>query len=186
LRVTVACYDEESIMRWLPGKPWWVQAWYRVGEWYLRRWALAGSSWDTPPLEELKRSLPDQIGGWRRGEPEVIRMPEAGRELTGYTKTAQVVYEREGRRVTLWFVPLRYDTTFEEAKEDAASRTRTVHEGENYRVILWEPSRRVKAIAPLLDGVTESLGAYPRATLDEYPLPRAAPGGRLLEDEPPG
>ncbi|MFQ5810988.1 MAG: hypothetical protein ACE5JM_15325 [Armatimonadota bacterium] len=88
-RITVTGRDGKSVMRWLPGKPWWVQAWFYYHDKGLYRWALAGNSWDTPPLQELQQNLPERIGEWKRGDPEVIRIPEDGGELTSYTKTAR-------------------------------------------------------------------------------------------------
>jgi len=184
LRVTVSATEGKSVMRWVPEKPWWVQAWYlydRKG-WY--RWALAGTSWDTPPLDELEGKLPGTVGDWRRADPEVIRIPEEGKGLTSYTKTAQVAYTKDDSDLLVWFVPLRYDTVFEEAEEDSPPRTRTIHQAENYRVILWAPDDPAEADPQFVKALREALAAYPKATLDEYPLPRAAPGGKILEDEP--
>ena len=185
IRVNQVSGGSRCVMRWLPGKPWWVQAWYFSGDTARWRWALAGSSWDTPPLDELRAELPETLAGWRRAEPEVIRIPEEGKALTSYTKTAQVAYTRGDEDLLIWFVPLRYDTVFEEAEEGSLPRTRTIHQAENYRVILWAPDDPAEADPQFPQTLREALAAYPKATLDEYPLPRAAPGGKILEDEPP-
>jgi len=138
-----------------------------------------------PPLDELEAKLPGTIGDWRRAEPEVIRIPEEGKALTSYTKTAQVAYSRGDRGLLFWFVPLRYDTLFEEAEEGSAPRTRTIHQAENYRALLWAPDDPAQADPQFVKALREAQTAYPKATLDEYPLPRAAPGGKILEDEVP-
>ncbi|MFQ5810987.1 MAG: hypothetical protein ACE5JM_15320 [Armatimonadota bacterium] len=51
-------------------------------------------------------------------------------------------------------------------------------------MILWEPSEPDKVPSRLLKGLREALEAHPTAVLDEYPLPKGAPGGKILEDEP--
>ena len=186
VRVDSQARSEGCVMRWLPGKPWWVQAWAYRGDTGSRRWALGGTSWDTPPLAELQANLPDRIAEWKRGNPEVIRIPDGGRNLTSYTKAAQVAYSQGQRRVLLWFVPLRYDTVHDRASPDAAARTRTLHKAENYRVVLWQPPDTHELPPRLLQGLREALEAYPRASLDEYPLPKAGGGGKILEDEPQG
>lgn len=186
LRVTLRHPSQgQCTIRWLVGKPWWVQAWWVDRGTGYRRWALAGTSWDMPPLDELEAKLPGTIGDWRQAEPEVIRIPEEGKALTSYTKTAQVAYSRGDRGLLFWFVPLRYDTLFEEAEEGSAPRTRTIHQAENYRALLWAPDDPAEADPQFVKALREALTAYPRATLDEYPLPRAAPGGKILEDEVP-
>jgi len=168
----------------LPGKPWWVQAWWigRGGGKSYYRAALQGTSWDTPPPDELSTKLPQEIAGWQRQQPEVVRIPKDGKGLTSYTKAAQVAWSKGDARVTMWFVPLRFDTIYEEAEEGSPPRARTMHEGDNYRVVLWEPSETEQAETALLSGLHEALAAYPEATLDEYRLPKAAPGGKILED----
>jgi len=184
VRVTVSGAWGRAVMRWRDGKLWWTQAWFYSYETPALRWALAGTSWDTPPVEELAKHLPDEPAGWRRGEPEVIRIPEEGKGLTSYTKTAEVVWTKGEEKVSVWFVPLRYDTLFEEAEEGSPARVRTLHQAENYRVILGAPDDPATVDTALLTGLREALAAYPKATLDEYPLPRAAVGGKILEDEP--
>ena len=179
------------VLRWSPGRTWWVQAWWGPGlegDWYYRA-ALAASSEDLVPTREVERVLPENCGQWQRDQlkPQNITPPLRG-TFTNYHRVQTVSYQTStGASLILWVLPSRFDDECVKNYEKATPAERRernwpepVFQGENYRVFVAEGGDQEEAVS-LFQELKEHLSHYPRVVLEEYPLPKAAKGGKILE-----
>jgi len=197
LRVSLLGEDEDGprrrvVLRWLPGKTWWIQAWMgpglEGGDWYYRA-ALAASSEDLVPSSEVTRVLLEKCSAWQRGQPKPQDIaPPLRVAFTNYHRVQTISYRSPtGAAIVLWLLPTRFDDECVQAYEKATPAERRernwpepVFQGENYRVFVAEGGDQEEAVG-LLQGLKEHLSHYPRVVLEEYPLPKAAKGGKILE-----
>jgi hypothetical protein len=187
-----------AAMRWLAGKPWWIQAWEQaqppMGAY---RMALLGSSWDTLPLDRLEDILPKTLDGWERDSVAEARVPATlWHKITAYHRAAAARYVRPdrgrpGQAITVWLLPNRFDEkALEESKTSAEDGARTrlgwprvVYMGESYRALLMSPRDVGRSLVPFLKQLSNVFEKHPDMTIPEFPLPRAAVGGKILEPE---
>jgi hypothetical protein len=152
-----------------------------------------GTSWDILPLDRITAMLSEKLGDWKRDAVEEVTIPSAlwGR-VSAYHRAVAVRYTHsrdERREVTLWLLPNKFDeraveTLKSSAKDAEPARppaTLVVYLGENYRVLLMSPARSDRSLAPLLKDLAAVFGKNPEMTVPEWPLPEAAPDGRILE-----
>jgi hypothetical protein len=185
----------KAVMRWLPGTPWWIQAWERRRPMGGYRTSLAASSWDTLPLDRVEAMLPDAVGRWNLDSVEEVPVPESlWDKVTAYHRAVAIRYARrpfDTQALTIWLLPNKFD---EKAMKEPESRVndgaakqprkpRVVYLGENYRALLMSPAKLDASMMPALKELTAVFEKHPDLTGPEYPLPRAAVGGKILEPE---
>jgi len=184
----------KGIIRWVPGNPWWVQAWSftRSGD-TLRSWrraALAATSTDVVPDEETARILPTELAGWRQASLRTADLTASlWHVLSKYRKMQEVTYANDaGDKLIFWVFPSLFDEECVEAYEKMRPREREKKglpelfaKGANYRVFAVHIPK-VADWKSVKNALKQAVQNRPAVTLEEYPLPKAAPGGKTLED----
>jgi hypothetical protein len=188
--------DDVMIMRWLPGKIWWVQCWnerpFRHSEKQKRmeyRASLAATSLDVVPADEITKVLPSHIGEWKMQMPHPMDLPNhLWHLLSNYRRMQTVAYQNNtGKQLLLWIFPNSFDEDkiagYE--KMDAAERgtkglPNLLAQGENYRICTAIVPQQ-EEIERVLEGVKEAVARHLKVRLEEYPLPKAGTGGKILE-----